>query len=156
MLADGLSRWKMDRGDYTLKKCIFQQILRIFGVKDFWPKVDMFASPGNTQLKNYVCRWPHSGAVAVNALECNLEKFSHVYANPPWNLILQWLIRLKQNPQIMCLTVVPLWVGSIWWPLLTRLHVKSFPVLKILPTWGMFSNCLGEEMPPPPSGPFFV
>ena len=148
MLADGLSRWKIDRGDYTLKKFVFQKICGIFSTKKFWPQVDMFASPGNAQLKKFISRWPHHQATAVNSLECSLEKFQNVYANPPWKLILAWLIRLKKNPHLKCLTVVPHWAGMSWWPLLVKLHMKNFPVIKVQPQWGLFQNCLGEEMPP--------
>jgi hypothetical protein len=148
MLADGISRWKIDRGDYTLKKSVFQKICGIFGQKNFQPLVDMFASPGNAQLEKFVARWPHHQAIAVNSLECSLEKFTEVYANPPWKIILPWLIRLKKNPHLKCLIVIPHWVGMSWWPLLVKLHMKNFPVVQVQPQWGLFQNCLGEEMPP--------
>ena len=148
MLADGISRWKNDRGDYTLKRSVFLNLLGIFGKKTFSPEVDFFASPGNSQLKNFVSRWPHHQAIAVNALECDLKNFSTAYANPPWTLILQWLLRLKANPHLQVLTVVPFWVGTTWWPLLTRLRVTDHPVVKVNPAWGLFRNCLGEDMPP--------
>ena len=48
----------------------------------------MFASPGNAQLQKFVARWPHHQATAVNSLECSLENFRDVYANPPWKSIL--------------------------------------------------------------------
>ena len=150
MLADEISRWEIDRGDYTLKKSNFRKMTGIFANKNFIPKVDFFASPGNSQLEAFVSRWAHSQAIAVNALECPLGGFTHVYANPPWKLILAWLVRLKKNPHVQSLTVVPLWAGSVWWPLLIRLHNKKYPVVKISPVWGMFSNFLGEPMPPPP------
>ena len=50
----------------------------------FQPQVDMFASLGNAQLPQFVSRWPHHQAVAVNALEIQLGvQFQKVYANPP-------------------------------------------------------------------------
>ena len=148
MLADGLSRWSYDKGDYTLDKKLFHRILKIFQSSDFSPLVDMFASPGNKQLDNFVSRWPHSEATAINALETSLCPFQKVYANPPWNLIFPWLQRLWTNPHLTCLTTVPLWVGSPWWPLLTRLHVRKTPVVVVRPRWGMFKNSLEEDMPP--------
>ena len=107
----------------------------------------MFASPGNAQLKKIISRWPHHQATAVNSLECSLENFQEVYANPPWKLILAWLLRLKRNPHFKCLTVVPHWVGMSWWPLLVKLHMKNFPVIQVQPRWCLFQNCLGEVMP---------
>ena len=56
MLADGLSRWSYDRGDYTFCPKLFKQILKLFHPVGFTPTVDMFASPGNAQLKKFVCR----------------------------------------------------------------------------------------------------
>ena len=50
MLADHLSRWDKDPGDYTLKEEIFQKILAAFQ-KQINPSVDMFPSPGNAKLK---------------------------------------------------------------------------------------------------------
>ena len=84
MLADRLSRTKVDPGDYTLNRDIFQEICSIFAGKHFQPQVDMFSSPGNHQLPLWVSRWPHQGACAINSLECPLESFHQVYANPPW------------------------------------------------------------------------
>jgi len=149
MVADSLSRTKLDTGDYTLDKHIFQKVCQIFSQFGFTPLVDMFASPGNHQLPQWVCRWPHQGACAVNALECTLQNFSKVYANPPWKVILQWLQRLRENPHVDCLTLVPFWVGSAWWPLLTRLQDRKYPTVLIRPREGLFTNCLGQVMPPP-------
>ena len=58
MLADPLSWWKKDPGDYCLDRKIFENILRHFQ-KEILPTVDMFASPGNHQLEKFVTRWPH-------------------------------------------------------------------------------------------------
>jgi hypothetical protein len=153
MLADGLSRTKVDPGDYTLDRGVFQQVCKIFAHKNFHPLVDMFASPGNHQLPEWVSRWPHQGACAVNSLECPLSQFREVYANPPWKIILLWLLRLRKNPEVQCLTVIPYWVGSPWWPLLTRLQDRRFPAVLVNPRVGLFTNCLGQRMPPPQVGP---
>ena len=149
MVADGLSRQRPDKGDYTLDRNVFQKVCKIFAAQGFHPETDMFASPGNHQLPKWVCRWPHQGASAVNALECPLRNFQNVYANPPWSIILRWLIRLKNHPHLNCLMVVPYWVGSVWWPLLTRLQNRAYPTVLIQPREGLFTNCLGQPMPPP-------
>jgi hypothetical protein len=47
MLADNLSRWTMDRGDYTLNNKLFHHILDHFH-NHICPTVDFFASPGNS------------------------------------------------------------------------------------------------------------
>ena len=149
-LADSISRWPQDRGDYQLNTLIFSEVRKIFqGYLD--PKVDMFASPGNKQLPLWVGRFPHHGALGCNALEMPLdlpEMQGGVYANPPWSIISQWLQRLRANPSLECLVAVPLWAGCTWWPLLTKLQNKQCPVLAIAPRWGLFTSCLGEKMPP--------
>jgi hypothetical protein len=149
-LADPISRWPQDRGDYKLNPLVFTQIINCF--KPYInPQIDMFASPGNKQLPLWVGRYPHHGAWDCNSLEMDLQNpllLKGVYANPPWSVIPQWLQRLKDNPDLRCLIVVPLWVGCSWWPLLVKLHDKQCPILKITPQWGMFTNCLGEKMPP--------
>jgi hypothetical protein len=149
MLADGISRWDYDTGDYTLSKELFLEIQSIFSQSNFRAQVDMFASPGNAKFPLFCSRWPHHQALAVNALETPLggHHFRQVYANPPWNLISAWLQRLKDHPETICLTVVPYWVGSVWWPLLMHLHKKGTPVVLAAPRPGMFTNCLQEKMP---------
>jgi hypothetical protein len=147
-LADGPSRWQQDRGDYTLNRNLFHDLL--WQMKGhITPKVDMFASPGNHQLPLFVARYPHWQAMEVNALTCPLDNIRECYANPPWKIISTWLHRLRENKHIKCLVIVPYWVSSPWWPLLLKLHVKGTPALIIPPFQGMFSNCWGESMPAP-------
>lgn len=83
MLADNISRWSKDPGDYALNPKIFQFIQAQFK-EHVTLETDMFASPGNHKLRQYVARWPHWGAVAVDALTCPLESLGRgLYANPP-------------------------------------------------------------------------
>ena len=148
MLADKLSRWTMDRGDYTLNNTLFQAILTHFQ-SQICPTVDFFASPGNAKLPQFVSRWPHFQAIATDALNCPLHQFHHIYANPPWTLIAKWLHRLRENPHLLCLMVCPYWVSAPWWPLLTKLACTKTKALIIQPFQGMFTNCQDKLMPPP-------
>ena len=148
MKADGLSRWSMDRGDYTLQRDLYWEIQKHFK-SNITPKVDMFASPGNAKLAHFVSRWPHHQAVAIDALKCNLNQFQEVYANPPWTLIANWLHRLRDNPHLLCLMVCPYWVSAHWWPQLIKLASPKIPALVIHPFQGMFTNCQHQSMPPP-------
>ena len=144
--ADALSRTPLDSGDYTLAPEIFQAILHHFST---WiqPEWDMFASPGNHKLPNFCARYPHWEASLVDALHCSLEAVGNCYANPPWNLVSQWLHRLWQHPKIRCLMVVPRWDSISWWPLLIKLRVPHSPVIEVAPRPGLFSNCMGLKMP---------
>jgi hypothetical protein len=114
-LADPISRWEMDRGDYSLDPQLFQWLKNHF--KNFIKlETDLFASPGNKKLPNFVSRWPHWEATAVDALQCPLDNMGGLYANPPWSVIQIFLPRLRQFPQARILMVVPYWVSSTWWP----------------------------------------
>ena len=93
MIADSLSRWGQDKGDYTLKKVLFQKVLTFFE-KDIAPDTDMFASPGNAKFQQYVTRYPHHQAYKLDALNCGLWDLSEVYANPPWKVISAWLVKM--------------------------------------------------------------
>ena len=147
-LADGPSRMRQDHGYYTLNRHLFEEVLSRF---HSWvcPDVDMFASPGNHQLRKFVSRQPHWQALEVDALKCPFEGSTHCYANPPWKVIGKWLHRLRQNPHLNCLMITPYWVSSAWWPLLLKLHVKGSPALLIPPFHGMFANCWGKSIAPP-------
>ena len=148
MQADHLSRWTYCPGDYTLCQPLFHWLLDQFSP---WikPQIGCFASPGNAQLQTFICRYPHYQATRVDALHCNLQDFHHLYANPPWSVIEQWLFRLKTEKHLVCLLVCPYWVSTRWWPLLTGLHIPHTPVFHIRPFWGMFRNCHHQLMPPP-------
>ena len=152
--ADPYTRMGLDSGDYTLNGHLFQRLLghfqSILTQEDVW---DMFASPGNKKFQKFCSRTHHWEASLVDALTCPLTGVNWCYANPPWTLINQWLIRLKKHPHITCMLVVPYWDSALWWPLLVKLHVPKTPILVIKPFPGMFSNCLGEQMPPPKVAP---
>ena len=115
MKADAISRWVRDPEDCCLNPRIFSKVLHLLR-GDVRPKVDMFASPGNAKLPLFCSRWPHYQAHLGDALRCPLEGLREVYANPPWSVIPQWLHRLKENHQVICLLVVPYWVCATWWP----------------------------------------
>ena len=78
-LADPISRWNQDRGDYTLDPWLFRRIQTFFQP---WVtlETDLFASPGNKKLPHFVARWPHWEARAVDALQCPLDGMGSLYA----------------------------------------------------------------------------
>ena len=148
-LADGLSRWSQDRGDYSLDPRAFQAIQKIFH-KEIDLQVDLFASPGNKKLNKFVARWPHWQALGVDSLNISLNSLpGDLYANPPWSVIQNFLPQLKKYPQKKVLLVIPFWVSSSWWPQLIKMKMPHSRALQILPYRGLFKNCWGEEMPPP-------
>ena len=148
MKADAISRWVKDPEDCTLNPHIFNRMLQVLG-SQIQPQVDMFASPGNAKLPLFCTRWPHYQAHLVDALRCPLGTLREVYGNPPWSIISQWLHRLKANPQVVCLLVVPYWVSATWWPLLIKLSKPKTKCILFPPQKGMFANCWGECLPKP-------
>ena len=146
--ADCFTRQGLDRDDCTLDRGLF---LHLSTLLSRWvvPTLDMFSSPGNKQLDHFVSRHPHWEASLVDALHCPLDQVHHCYANPPWTIIQQWLIRLWENPHLVCMTIVPYWVSAVWWPLLLKLQVPGCKAVIVPPFQGMFLNCWGEPLPPP-------
>jgi hypothetical protein len=111
-------------------------------------KTDLFASPGNKKLDQFVSRWAHWEAVAVDALQCPLDNLGDLYANPPWSVIDKFLTRLKTFPNVKILMVLPYWDSAIWWPQLIKMKVPKTPCLRVTPYKGMFKNCWGRKCPP--------
>ena len=146
--ADYWSRTPQDHGDYMLDKNLFQ-FLRKKLHPYIVPTMDMFASPGNHQLKHFVSRYPHWEADRQDALNCPLWDITHCYTNPPWKLISEWLNRLWLNPHLTCMMITPYWVGAPWWPQLVKLQCPHTPSFLIHPYWGMFTNSLGQFILPP-------
>ena len=146
-MADQLSR-TIQKEDMSLNQALFSKLLHRFST---WvqPTIDMFASPGNSKLESFCARHPHWNASLIDALTCPLETVQDCYANPPWTIIQQWLLRLKQNPQVKCLMILPYWVSARWWPLVIRLKVPKSPVVLIKPFQVMFVDPMGTAMPPP-------
>ena len=101
------------------------------------------------KMDQFVSRWPHWEAVAVDALQCPLDNLGDLYANPPWSVIEKFLPRLKQFPNAKVLMVLPYWDSATWWPQLIKMKIPKTPCLRVTPYRGMFKNCWGEEMPPP-------
>ena len=146
-LADPISRWSQDRGDYSLDPNLFNWVKGHFSTS-IHLKTDLFASPGNKKLESFVSRWPHWQAIGVDALQIPLESLEGgLYANPPWSMIQKFLPRLRECPKVEVLMVVPFWDSASWWPQLIKMRVPGTPCIKLNPYQGMFSNCWGEEMP---------
>jgi hypothetical protein len=65
------------------------------------------------------------------------------------SVIALWLHRLRAQPHLKCLIVVPYWVSMFWWPLLLKLLDTKAPVIIINPYEGLFLSSQGVYMPPP-------
>ena len=99
MLADGISRWRFDPGEYSVKLQVFVTLMGIFR-PHCTAHIDMFASPSNVRLPLFCACWPHHQAHLVDALSTDLTSLTHVYAHPPWSIIDKWLHRLRVHPNL--------------------------------------------------------
>ena len=78
VLADQLSRVKVQPTEWSLDKSVVRQIFQVWGA----PLIDLFASWENRQREIF-CTWiPHSNALALDALTISWEKM-YVYVFPP-------------------------------------------------------------------------
>ena len=121
------------------------------------PRLGYVCQPRQQKIQNYVTRYPFWECKKTDSLQCPLQDIKECYANPPWTVIGQWLIRLKEHPHLTCWVIVPFWASMFWWPLLAKMQVPGSPAIIIDPFQGMFKNCLEEDMPPQggPSSPLY-
>ena len=146
--ADRLSRWGFDVSVLELNKGINLSINRILWR---WYQLthDMRASPQTAKERHFVTRWPRAKATAVDARYCPLQGIQMCHACPPWAMIPAWIQRLRDNPSVVCLMVVPMWDCSPWWHPLMRMQVKRSPMLMLNRVKGMFNGCRGSPMNAP-------
>ena len=142
MPADRLSCWDVDVSELEIIKGIYLSIKRIL-----WrwcrPTNDTCASPQTAKERLFVTRWPHAKVTAVDATYCPLHEMNMCYACPPWAMIPAWIRRLRDNPRVVCLIVVPMLDCSSWWHPLMRMHVKPSLMLILYPVKGLFTGCRG-------------
>ena len=119
--ADTLSR-EQDRNDWMLHPNHFRSITRQWGT----PSVDLFASRLNHQVPRWFS-WRHQpGTGGVDALLQDWSKETLLYANPPWPLIPQVLLKFQREcRKTKVIIVLPLWKTKSWWPLLKELAVNQ-------------------------------
>ena len=116
--ADALSRLTNNDAEWELKNVVYKQIVNEFGV----PKVDLFASSGNSKCPLYFSWLPDPEASQIDAFTVfwgNLE----FYAFPPFVLIPQVLQKIIQD-QATGILIVPRWLNQAWFPLFNKL-IKS-------------------------------
>lgn len=122
VVADRLSRWPMDRSDWSLNRTVFSYLDRRWGPHS----IDFFATRNNAQLPRFVSWAADDAATYVDALQ-NLHRKENGYANPPFAVIGQVLEKLWRTSRELTI-IVPAWPGQPWWPRLLEM-LSDTPVL---------------------------
>ena len=121
--ADLESRRFLDRTEWMLRRSYFKTIVQIFGQ----PKIDLFASRLNFQMKPFVSWGPDPESSFVDAFSINWSEFSLVYMFPPFSLLTRVLRKiLRDGAEGIC--IVPLWRTAVWFPILLSM-VTEIPLM---------------------------
>ena len=138
--ADRLSRIQRDRTDWMLNRRAFQRLEQRWGPFT----IDAFATRLNHLVPRYISWQADPGATFVDALQQNFAR-ERAWANPPFNLILRFLARIKRQ-RATATIVVPVWPTQEWWPLLGEMLVDT-PVLLPQQRDLFLPGHLGNEVP---------
>jgi len=123
VLADYLSRTRPDPTEWSLHPKVCQSLFQMWGR----PQIDLFASPQNHKLPLWFSRHPCPQATAVNAMAQTWTGW-RVYAFPPFNMIQETLLKVREEEVEEVIMVAPCWPYRPWFPLLLQLAVDK-PVL---------------------------
>ena len=118
-IADRLSRsHQVLNTEWQINSMILFRIFNHWGT----PTVDMFATPHNAQLPQFVSPVPHPRALAVDALSQPWDN-RWMYMFPPFPILSQVLRKLRNSPQSEAILIAPLWPSRPWFPQLLHLCV---------------------------------
>lgn len=121
--ADRLSRLG-DPKSYMLKPSVFREVCGKF---NYSPRVDLFASSTNKQVKHY-CSWKQDAQSWGNAFDINWRGLRG-YCNPPWELLGRVLDKVKKD-KAQVMLVAPVWRAAPWWRKLLLLQQAPLWILK--------------------------
>ena len=136
VIADGLSRGLPLDTEWRLPRHSFLDLTRWHGEMD----VDLFSTPLNAQLAQFVTPFPHPRAVATNALTFNWNRFQAIYLFPPVNLLPQVLQRLSSYKG-RAILVAPWDPTAPWFPVLLQMASGHLHLLT-----EVYQHCLGGKV----------
>lgn len=119
VLADRLSRVRLDENEWMLNREVFNMICDKFGT----PEVDLFATLCNRQVPNFFARHRDPEAVGLNAISSSWPQLL-LLAFPPIQLISHVIQKLIQQRAEMVL-IAPHWPRRIWFQDLQRLSIQE-------------------------------
>lgn len=118
VVADKLSRTKVDNSDFMLSPSYFSVICRKFGI----PEIDLFATYQTKQCDRYFSWKADPMSEGIDAFTQNWDcKF---YAFPPLNLIGKTLNKIL-NDKVEGIIVAPYWTTQSWYPLFQKLAITK-------------------------------
>ncbi len=120
VVADRASRKDYEQSEWMLCKDLFQQAVMHF---DFIVDLDCFATQANTQVQNYISRYPDPFALYIDAFSINWRN-RNVYLFPPFSLINRVLQKIRVD-KATALCVVPKWTTQAWWSNLEELMIAG-------------------------------
>lgn len=121
VLADSLSRWKIDQREWSLHDQVVRRIFHLWGV----PLVDLFATCHNHKTPQYCSLYPFPGAMAQDAFSIPWNEFHLTYAFPPIVTIARVLQKVRME-QARIILIAPRWPMRAWYATILELLV-DFP-----------------------------
>lgn len=113
--ADTASRKFNDNTEWMLNPDIFTSIANKFG----WPKIDLFATLENRQIKNFVSWKPDPMAMAIDAFSIKWTGY-FFYMFPPFSIIGRTLSKIQLDGT-KCIMITPNWPTQPWYPRLKKM-----------------------------------
>lgn len=120
--ADYESRVFNDRTEWKLDNMVFKDIAETWGT----PKIDLFASRLNAQVKTFVSWKPDPDAAYVDAFTLTWTD-SLLYIFPPFSLVGRCLQKLEEDGG-ECILVAPVWTTQPWYSKLLQM-ITAQPLL---------------------------
>ena len=111
--------------EWSLHTDTFERVNKVFGPFD----IDLMASRLNAKIDPYVSWRSDPNSKFCNAFLLNDWSIYFSYCFPPFNQINKVLQKVIQDKCDMCI-IVPRWTAQAFWPVLTKLLVKTPLVLQ--------------------------
>ena len=119
MIADALSRSRQVLGaEWSLCPQVFSDLQRRWNTN-----IDLFATHLNNKLPLYFSPLPDPASIGTDAM---LQDWSNqeVYAFPPFAMVQQVIMKLRQSPGTTMTLIAPFWPQRPWFPDLLELLVE--------------------------------
>jgi ribonuclease HI len=123
VIADQLSRIRMDLSESQLNPVVFQRVAARFGPFS----LDLFGSMTNTQLPRYISYRADPHCLYTDTFSRPLPRHESMWANPPFMLLGRLLTKIRTEATAVAV-MLPIWPAQHWWPLAMELLVE-WPVL---------------------------